>query len=104
VFTPLFAVREQLPVLPEIYELIAQVWSRTTFRPTRGHLDVLKDGVRLFPRRAPLVYQTATLYAAHGYATEAAALIHLGLLVATDAGERERFTQLETRLAGATTK
>jgi len=28
----------------------------------------------------------------------------LGLLVATDAGERERFTQLETRLAGAMTK
>ncbi len=98
VFTPLFAAREQLPHFPEVYELIGQVWQRAAFRPTRGHLDVLEDGVRLFPRRSPLVLQAATLYAAHGYGTEAAAMVRLGLLVAKDADERARFTQIEARL------
>ena len=99
IFTPLFAARDQAPPLPEIYDLIAQVWSRAGCPPTRGHLDVLEDGVRLFPRRGPLVYQAAALYADHGYATEAAELVRLGLLVAADEPEHERFTQLEARIA-----
>src|SRR5262249_46634448 len=59
IFTPLFAARAQEPQQPEVYELIAQVWSRAAFTPTRGHLDVLEDGVRLFPRRVSLVYRAA---------------------------------------------
>lgn len=101
IFTPLFAARAQVPAQVEVYELIAQVWTRAEYRPTRGHLDVLEDGVRLFPRRASLVYQAAALYADYGFAPEAAELVRLGLLVAKDTGDRERFTQLETRLAAA---
>ena len=101
VFTPLFAVREQAPAIPEIYELIAQVWSRSAFQPTRAHLDVLEDGVRLFPRRGSLIYRTALLYAERGFPLEAIELVRLGLVVTTDAAERDRFTQLAARL-GAT--
>lgn len=101
IFTPLFAARDQVPAIPEIYDLIAQVWARASVRPTRGHLDVLEDGVRLFPRRSALVYQAAVLYADYGFAEEAAKLAHIGQLGAVNAGERERFSQLETRLATA---
>jgi hypothetical protein len=97
-------VREQPPPLPEVYDLIAQVWERAAFQPTRGHLDVLEDGVRLFPRRSGLIYRAAALYADHGYADEATKLIGLGRLVAKDAGERERFAQLEARLAASPVK
>lgn len=99
IFTPLFAARDQAPPIPEIYDLIAQVWSRAAFRPTRGHLDVLEDGVRLFPRRSALVYQAAALYADYGFAEEATKLAHLGRSVTVNADERERFAQLEARLA-----
>ena len=99
IFTPLFAVREQAPALPEIYELIAQVWGRSAFQPTRDHLGVVYEGVRLFPRRSLLVYRAAALYADRGYAAEASGLIRLGLLIAADDAERERFTQLQAKLA-----
>jgi hypothetical protein len=101
IFTPLFAVREQAPPMPEVYELIAQVWGRSAFRPTRGHLDVLEDGVRLFPRRTVLIYRTAQLYADQGFKAEAVELVRLGLVVATEAAERDRFAQLEARLTAA---
>jgi hypothetical protein len=99
IFTPLFAVREQAPPLPEIYELIAQVWTHSAYRPTRNHLAVLDEGVRLFPRRSELVYQTAALYANNGLAAESAGFVRLGLVVAAEGADRDRFTQLEARLA-----
>ena len=99
VFTPLFAVREQAPALPEIYELIAQVWGRSAYQPTRGHLAVLYEGVRLFPRHGQLVYRTAALYADQGFTAEAKELVRLGLLVATGDAERKRFMELQTQLA-----
>ncbi len=99
IFTPLFAAREQAPPIPEIYELIAQVWSRSAFQPTRAHLAVLEDGVWLFPRRGSLIYRTALLYADHGFLIEAVELVRLGLGVTTDPADRERFARLEAQLA-----
>ena len=101
ILTPVFAVREQAPALPEIYDLIAQVWERSAYQPTQLHLGVLYEGVCIFPRRSQLVYRTAALYTDRGYAAEAAKLIRLGLMVATDDAEHERFTQLQTKLAAS---
>ena len=101
ILTPLFAARAQPPALPEVYELIARVWSRSAFAPTRGHLAVLEEGVRLFPRRIELVYQLAALYAANGFPDDARSLISLGLHVASDDTERERFTQLQNKMIAA---
>ena len=98
IFTPLFAVRLQPPPIPEVYELIARTWTRSAYAPTRGHLAILDEGVRLFPRRSLLVYQTAALYAARGFSAETAELVQLGLLVAADEAERSRFLQLQARL------
>jgi hypothetical protein len=101
IFTPLFAVREQAPPLPEVYELIAHVWARSAYRPTRNHLAVLDEGVRLFPRRSELVYQTAALYAHNGLDAESADLVKLGLLIAPAGTDHDRFAQLEAQLAAA---
>lgn len=101
VLTPLFAARAAPPPFPEIYELIAKVWALGSVGPTRGHLAVLDEGARLFPRRVPLLYQLAQLHAQRGDAEDAANLVALGLYLATDAADRERFTQLQARLAPA---
>ena len=102
VFTPLFAVREAAPPLPEVYELIAKVWACSAVPPTRGHLAVLDEGVRLFPRHSSLVYQTAALFADNGFPAEGAEYVRLGVLFTADAAERERFTSLKARLDAAT--
>ena len=99
VFTPLFAARAQAPAMPEIYELIARGWSRCAVAPSRAHLAVLDEGVRLFPRRLELIYQTATLYAAQRLSAEALAMIRLGLHVATTEADRVRFTALNDQVA-----
>ena len=74
VLTPLFTARQQTPPLPEVYELIAEVWARCAVTPTRGHLAVVSEGVTLFPRRAPLVHRAAALFLEHGHVPEASSL------------------------------
>jgi tetratricopeptide (TPR) repeat protein len=99
VLSPLFAARASPPPFPEVYELIGEVWARSQVGPTRGHLAVLDEGVRLFPRRVPLIHQLAVLHAQRGDADDAANLVTLGLYLATDEGDRRRFTELQARLA-----
>lgn len=98
VLAPLFTARSQLPPLPEVYELIADVWSHSAVPPTPGHLAVLSEGVSLFPRRPSLVQRAAALFLDHGHVAEAAAFIDLGLRIAPDDAERARFTALQSRL------
>ena len=98
VFTPLFAARAGNPPLAEVYELIAEVWARSAVPPTRGHLAVLDEGVRFFPRRSGLVLRAAELRARHGFPVEAEALVRIGLRSAADDATRERFVQLQTQL------
>ena len=101
VLTPLFTARQQTPPLPEVYELIAEVWARCAVTPTRGHLAVLSEGVTLFPGRAPLVHRAAALFLEHGHVPEASSLIELGLRIAPDETERTRFRELQAGLPTA---
>lgn len=98
VLTPLFAARRLDPPLPEVYELIGDVWAHCATAPNRGHLLVLNEGVRLFPRRTALIYRAASLNAQHGFREEAAALVTLGLRVAADAAARDPFERLQREL------
>lgn len=75
VLQPLFDARAAAPPLVEVYELIAEAWSLSLSPPTRGHLAVLDEGVRLFPRRIELVTRTAELYARHGFREEARVML-----------------------------
>ena len=98
VLTPLFTARLQKPPLPEVYEMIADVWAECAVTPTHGHLAVLSEGVSLFPRRASLVFRAAALFLKHGHVQEASSFIELGLRIAPDETERARFSELQTRL------
>jgi hypothetical protein len=98
ILAPLLAALEQQPPLPEIYELIADVWSASTRPPTRDQLAVLEAGVRLFPRRPALVYRTADLALRHHFPDTAKWLITLGLTLAPDSATRTRFESLQSRL------
>lgn len=98
VLTPLFTAREQPPRLPELYETISDAWSRSIVTPSAGHLAVLDEGVRMFPRNTALVYRTAALKARAGLAAEADALVTLGLRVATDGETRAKFEKLKASL------
>ena len=94
VLEPLFAARAAAPALPEVYELIGDVWASSAVKPTLGHLAALDEGVKLFPRRAALVWRAAELYARHGHREHAEAFIDLGLRVAEDEATRARFAAL----------
>ncbi len=98
VLTLLFTARQQNPPLPEVYEMIGDVWSQSAVDPSRGHLAVLSEGVALFPRRASLVYRAAALFLQHGHLDEASSFVALGLRVAPDESERARFAELQARL------
>ncbi|MSU50578.1 MAG: hypothetical protein EXS37_16075 [Opitutus sp.] len=94
VLTPLFAARADQPPLPEVYELIAEVWAHGASPPTRGHLAVLDEGVRLFPRRTALALRAAELNLQYGFRAEAAALAEIAARTAGDPTSRERAAAL----------
>lgn len=100
VLSPLFAARAGRPALPEVYELIGDVWAASAATPTRGHLAVLDEGVRLFPRRPALVLRTAELHLRNGFLDAAAPLVEIGALVADDDASRQRAAALKAQLAG----
>ncbi|MBL9199022.1 MAG: hypothetical protein JNL39_00895 [Opitutaceae bacterium] len=100
VLAPLAAARDQEPPMPEIYELVAEVWAASADAPTRARFAVLEEGVRTFPRRTELVYRTASLSLRHGFAETARWVITLGLTLAPDPAARRRFEALQARLEG----
>jgi tetratricopeptide (TPR) repeat protein len=99
VLTPLFAARAGDPPLPEVYDLIGEVWMRLDATPNRSHLAVLDEGVRLFPRRVNLILRAAELNVRHGFRDEAAALVSVGARLADDDATRERVAVLQQQLA-----
>ena len=98
VLEPLFAARALAPPLVEVYERIGEAWAAAAVRPTRGHLAVLLEGVRLFPRQAALILRAAELHLEHGYAEEAEALLAAAERVAEDPATRDRVGALRARL------
>jgi len=94
----LFAARDQQPPMPEVYELIGDAWDHGVSAPTAANLNVLKEGVMLFPRRTGLVLEAAELYAKNGFTKDASPLVAFGLRTATDPTMRERLLQLQSTL------
>lgn len=102
VLRPLFNARRHTPPLPEVYDLIAEVWATGAARPNRGHLAVLDEGVRLFPRRLPLIYRAAELNLLYGFHDHAASLVAIGRRQTTsDETWREQFAALAAKLPPA---
>lgn len=100
VLKPLAVALKQSPPLPEIYELIAEVWLRTAGRLGPAQLAVLDEGVRNYPWRPRLIYSAALLNSMQGRLPEAAGLVERGLAAVTDAKEKEAFLKLQATLVG----
>ena len=98
VLQPLFEARELQPPMPEVYELIAEAWAESQAVPTRRHLAVLDEGIRLFPIRLELVQRTADLYRQHGFPDEAAALTEVAGRLLVDEAQRARLERVRTRV------
>lgn len=84
--------------MPEVYELIADVWLNCSYVPTPAHLGIVTEGLTLFPRRVPLLLRAAQLYLERGALPEATAYIGAGLRLADNDADRARFTALQSRL------
>lgn len=97
VLEPLFVAREQPPALAEVYDLIAEVWQRSAGRPAKDNLEVLVEGVRIFPEDAGLLISAVKLFSAAGLHDDAAALVDLGLKrdIPGPAGEELRRIRLD---------
>lgn len=91
VLTPLFTARTTPPPMAEVYALIAETWSLSAVPPQQEHLDVVLEGVRLFPRDTALVMRATLLAAKRGFPQRAGELARLGMRVATDSGDKDKF-------------
>ncbi len=94
VLEPLFAARALSPPLVEVYERIGEAWAAAAVRPTRGHLAVLLEGVRLFPRQTALVLRAAELHLEHGYPEEGASLLDAAERLTEEPATRARIAAL----------
>lgn len=99
VMKPLFAARALQPPLPEVYELIADTWMVSASAPTRRHLAVLDEGIRLFPFRTQLILRAAEVNLRYGFRDAAVPLIDLASRLADDDASRERVMLLQVQLA-----
>ncbi len=91
---PLLIARKQRPPMAAVYGLIIDVWARAATLPTLEEFAVVIEGVRTFPRSAPLVMQTAMLAAQKKFPKEALALAQHGQKIGRDHAERNRFELL----------
>jgi hypothetical protein len=95
---PLLVARGQPPPLPEVYELLANLWVRAAATPALDELKIADEGVRRFPRDEKLVYDTAVLMQRAGRPSDAAMIVKHGLSVARTPEAREQFLQLQATL------
>ena len=98
VLAPLAVALRQAPPLPEVYELIAEVWLRAQGRLSPAQFAVLEEGVRNFAWRARLIYSAALLNSLQGRMPEARALIEKGLGVVESAEGNAPFLKLQSAL------
>jgi hypothetical protein len=98
VLQPLFTARSQPPQMEEVYSLIGYTWLRSATIPALPNLEVLLEGAARFPRNTRIVLQAAELYARHGPADTAGALIKLGIRVARDTDTKNHLEALRATL------
>jgi hypothetical protein len=99
ILQPLATAARQPPPLPEVYELMAEVWAVSERAPSPEELALLYEGAQRFPRRPRLVYLTAALALRHGTAEHARALIDHGLKLTRDTEVHVYFQALQARLS-----
>jgi len=94
----LFKAKALMPPLQEVYEQIAQVWMNSLVNPMQGHLQILNQGLVLFPYDTELFCLDAKLYSRIGMKSEALHILDLGYSLNIDPAERLKLIQLKASL------
>jgi hypothetical protein len=84
--------------MPEVYELLGDVYARSVDDPKPEIMGMLFEGVNLFPRRLALVYRTTLLCLRLKEFKGAAALIEHGLRTSPAGDAQTRFAELKSQL------
>ncbi len=100
----LLSARAIEPPLPQVYEQIALIWLQSSVAPSGENLAVLEEGIRYFPANLKLLNFTAVLATSNGFSGEAARLVKMGLAIAPEGPDRDRFLKLQALLAADTGK
>jgi hypothetical protein len=98
VLAPLEYARQQLPVLPEVYLLLGDLWLNTEMTPGDRYLAVLKEGSRLFPTVPAIVGRAVLLHRLNGRSDDALALVNASLDRSADRTTRAAFERMLARL------
>jgi hypothetical protein len=101
VLQPLMAGRQQLPPMPEIFELMAEVWLRSETAPSKQDLAVLNQGVMYFQRRPVLLLYAAELNGKYGDPDQALAMANHGFELSQTADARQAFEEIKAGLPPA---
>jgi hypothetical protein len=96
VLEPLARARSQSPTLEGVYELMCDVWTRSTIRPGAGDLLAMREGTRRFPRNTRLMSAAVKLHNENGEASAAAEIANRWLK-ATDTRTQKPFQSAITR-------
>lgn len=98
VLQPLLIARQQQPVIPEVYELMAEVWLRSETPPSAADLALLNQGVMHFQHRPVLLLSAAELNAKYGDPAAARAMADFGVKLSKTDEARRAFEGILTAL------
>ena len=104
VLQPLLVARQQPPPLPEVYELMAEVWLRSETPPSAQDLRLLNAGVMQFQRRPVLLLHAAELNGKYGDPAAARTMADFGLKLSRNAEARQAFADVLASLPPAPAK
>ncbi|MFM9956174.1 MAG: hypothetical protein ACKVVO_19145 [Opitutaceae bacterium] len=98
ILAPLLIARVQPPSMPEVYEVMTDVWAQSAETPKRDDVLFLIEGVRFFPGRLRMLYQAAVLSARANMLDVAHAFAEHGVKFAPDPKGKARFEALKASL------
>jgi hypothetical protein len=104
VIGPLRRALTQAPALPEVFELLAEAWTRCEISPTATEFTELETGARLFAQRPTVIYPIAVALARHGKNGEAASMLDATAGYPADEKTRASIARLRAELAAAATQ
>jgi hypothetical protein len=97
--TLVWKARTLPPTEAETYELWAETLLSSEARPTKEDAGGLIEGVKLFPNRLKLVYETAALAGDAGLTEAALSIAEYGLKATAEPKGKAKFEALRSRLA-----
>jgi hypothetical protein len=94
VLQPLLIARQQPPPLPEVYELMADVWLHSSIAPRKPDLAAINQGVLTFQRRPLLLLHAAELNGKYGDPAEARTMAEFGIKLSRTSEARQAFEEV----------